>query len=346
MTRWLLVMCFISTNAVAQLALSDDLRLSGFGTFSAAKSDSVTPVIDKRDLTDTWCFDCDSTLGLQLDWRISDHFRSAIQILKRPQDHFSSPELERAFIEYSNQTITIKAGRLRTPLFIISEYYYVSNAYPWLRLPNEVYTSFRGLTHYEGLVVDWSYESVEQGQFVLSPFYAITNEEEIEQYGQTFDIKLNNTLGIAANWLYEDHQLHAAFVHIDAKQYFNQFLIQELNLDVFSLGASYTLGRWHLQSEWLLTNDLHANWYASIDYTWQRFTPYFTYGQSRRNIDTQSYLLGTSYTLSPNVNLYAEWQHISGQDAMLSGQFTLPQNPLKPFDTDVNVISLGLSFTF
>ncbi len=346
MSRWFILLLFLSAKAAAQFTLSDDLRVSGFGTFTAAKSDSITPVIDQRDLTNQWCYDCDSTLGVQFDWHISDHLRSALQILKRPQDHYSSPQLERAFIEYFNHGITLKAGRLRTPIFIISEYYYVSSAYPWLRLPNEVYNSFRGLTHYDGVVLDWSYESRSWGQWIVSPFYSIEREEKIEQYGQSFDISIKDSLGFSTNWFYEDHQLHLAYVHNDATQKLNNLFIKELKLDMVSLGFSSTFGQWHLQSELLLATHLYANWYASIDYTWQKFTPYITYGQSRRRIDSHSYLLGTTYALTSDINLYAEWQRIYGQNEMMSGQFTRLQDPSEPFDTQVNLVSFGISFTF
>ncbi len=346
MIRWLMLLCFISASSAAQIPLSESLSFSGFGTLTAAKSDSVTPVKDRREITDQWCYDCDTTLGLQLDWQMAESVRSVVQLLKRPQDHFSSPEFERVALEYVHNDVKINVGRLRTPLFIMSEYYYVASAYPWLRLPFDVYGNTLGVTHYEGLVLDWSQESTQLGQLIISPFYALPRTESVEQYGQSFDIDLSDMVGVAGNWHYEDHQIHAAYLHINVEQKYSAQFTQKLNLDIFSLGISYVFNQWHFQSELLLTPNYHANWYASLDYTWNKLTPYLTYGQRRRSIDTQSYVLGTTYALTNNINLYAEWEHIYGQPARISGQFTLPQDPAQGFDTQVNVVSLGLSFTF
>ncbi len=344
MIKYLIAISLFPNVVFANVA--EDLRISGFGSATTARSDSTTPVGQNRDLVDEWCFDCDTTLGIQLEWQISPGLRSAVQVIKRPQDHFSDPKLERAFVEYLTNNFKFKLGRLRTPLFIMSEYYYVSGAYPWLHLPNEVYDSSLGVTHYEGIGIDWSYETQRFGQFVLSPYYSRPVEEKIDQFGQRFHIRLTDGFGLAGNWYIEDNQVHAAIVHVDVEQTFANSLRRDLSFNIFSTGFSYTYNNWHLQSELLLTENLHSNWYASADYNWQALTPYVVYGQSRRRRDTESYTLGINYAVAYNISLYAEWQRIEGRPELISGQFTMPQDPSAPFDTDVNVLSFGLSLTF
>ncbi|NOH62458.1 sulfate ABC transporter permease [Vibrio sp. RE88] len=344
--RSLLIVALLSPPALAQIPLSDELSLSGFGTFSAAKSDNNTPVFFGRDITDDWCFDCDSTLGLQLDWRITPELRSVLQVLKRPQDTFSSPTLERAFLEYSVSDHRIKAGRLRSPMFIMSEYYYVSSAYPWLRLPVDVYGGNLGITHFEGASAELNYELLGQFQLSLTPFYALADEEQYELYGRPFTLDIKNYYGLSADIYLEDSQLHLSYTDVEARQIYTGQPDVCFNLHLFSLGISHTIDDWHFQAETLLSNDLHASWYAGMDYRVANWTPYIQYGQTRKTKTSDSYLLGIRYDFTPQFNAVMEWQRIEGQKNVISGQFTLPQDPSETFASKVDLVSVGLSFTF
>ncbi|KFI12748.1 porin [Vibrio coralliilyticus] len=341
-----LIIALASCPVTAQTQLANELNLSGFGTVAAAKSDNNTPVFYARDIADDWCFDCDTTFGLQLDWQISNELRSVLQVLKRPQDTFSSPILERAFIEYSDSGHRYKVGRLRSPMFIMSEYYYVSSAYPWLRLPVDVYGGNLGITHFEGASAEFNFELFEQFQLSLTPFYALDNEENYELYGRSFTLDVKNAYGFSADIYIEDSQLHVSYTDVEARQIFANQPDVCFNLHLVSFGASHTIGDWHLQTEAVLSEDIRANWYAGIDYRIGMFTPYIQYGQSRRTKESNSYLLGVRYDFTPQFNASFEWQQIQGRKNVISGQFTLPQNTSESFASKVDLVSVGLSFTF
>lgn len=333
--------------SLAQIQLGDNIQLSGFGTVSAAKTDNETPILFSRDITDEWCFDCDTTLGFQLNWQITTKLRTAVQVLKRPQDEFSSPELERAYIEYAFDSVRVQAGRLRVPLYIMSEYYYVSSAYPWLRLPSTVYNNNLGITHYEGISADWSFLVNDQIQVSINPYIAIPDKDDFELYGDKFTLDTVYAFGLSAEVYIEETLLHLAFSEIKTEQ---EGLISgndTYELTFVSLGLShYLTDALHLQAETLLESELYANWYVSLDYHLGQLTPYIQYGQARKNRAFESYLVGFRYDLTPQINTSVEWQRFSGRKNIISGEFTEPQNPQQPFASKVDLISIGISFTF
>ncbi|MEF1291548.1 sulfate ABC transporter permease [Vibrio sp. M260118] len=336
----------IPAVAHAQVALSDNLQVSGFGTISAAKSNHHIPILPGRGITDEWCFDCDTTLGVQADWQMSEKLRTTLQVVKRPQDTFSSPELERAQLEYNAGMFRVKVGRLRTPVFMMSEYYYVSSGYPWLRLPPEVYDNGLGLTYYEGVSADFLIEVDNGNQLVISPYLARPREEQLDQYGAPFTVDLSRALGFSTELFYDDNLVRFTYVNIDATQSGLTALSTYYELNIISIGISHYFGPLHFQAETMLADEFSADWYAGFDYQMGQTTPYIQYGQSRRTIDSESYLIGFRYDWTPRINTSVEWQRFFGRENVISGQFTIPQDPTKPFTSKVDLFSIGLSFTF
>jgi len=342
----LIVLAILPFSSYAQYFVSDNIQVSGFGTVSAAKSDNDTPVIANRDVTDEWCFDCDTTLGLQVNWLMDTNLRSTLQVVKRPQDHFSSPELERASIEYSFGDTRVTAGRLRVPLFIMSEYYYVSSAYPWLRLPLEIYTNNLGITYYDGVTADMSFLLGDDLQLSVSPFYSIPREVDYLYYGETLSLDISRAIGVSSELYYGDNLVRFAYVNVDAALQGELPGLPVYKMNIFSLGLSHYFGPLHFQAETMLTNDISANWYAGFDYNFGQITPYIQYGQTRVSTISESYLIGFRYDWTPQLNTSVEWQRFAGEENVISGQFTQPQDPTKPLTSKVDVISIGLSFTF
>ena len=100
----------IPVQALATIELTEDLRLSGFGSTSITKSDNKTPLFTNRRITDETCYDCDTIFGLQLDYDFLESFTTSVQVVKRPQDDFSSPELEWAYVGYETESFDFKVG--------------------------------------------------------------------------------------------------------------------------------------------------------------------------------------------------------------------------------------------
>lgn len=324
----------------------DSAQISGFGTVSAAKSDSAIPVLLHREITDDWCFDCDNTLGLQLDWLATSQLRTVVQVVKRPQDTFSSPELERALIEYSVNDHHLRVGRLRAPLFLMSQYYYVTSAYPWLRLPPEIYGNNLGLTHHDGIAADLVLYTKNDIHIELSPYYSLPVERNFELYGKNYQLDTSRVLGIATDVFYGDNQFHVSYLNTKASQIGGALGTTEYQVDLIALGISHYFGQLHFQGEAMFAEHISSNWYAGFDYRLNQITPYIRYGQARRSKVSDSYLVGFRYDWTPSINTSMEWQRIEGSKNVINGQFTEAQNPANSIDSKVSIVSIGVSFTF
>ncbi|WP_239424270.1 hypothetical protein [Vibrio galatheae] len=228
----------------------------------------------------------------------------------------------------------------------MSEYYYVSSAYPWLRLPTEVYDNALGLTYFEGISADFLHEFKNGHQVVFSPYVATPRKKGFTQYATPFEVELSRALGLSVEIVYEDNLLHLAYINLDATWRGPSSTQEFDNLNLFSLGISQYYHSLHIQAETMLSDNISSDWYLSVEYQLGRITPYTRYGQTRLTKDTESYLIGFRYDWTPSINTSVEWQRFLGRENVISGQFTQLQDPSKPFSTKVDLFSIGLSFTF
>lgn len=345
-TSLLLGLLLLSPSALGQITFGEQFRLSGFGTLSATRTDSETPVFVHRQIDNNWCFNCDTTLGLQLDWMINNRWRASAQAVKRPQDHLSDPELEWAYLESVWGAYSVKAGRLRLPIFMMSEYNYVSVAYPWIRPAHDVYDSLLGITHYDGASFEWDQTINDGSQLRLSTFMAAPSDNDYRLYDTNYTLAADVALGFTADWYQDENLFRFAYMTSEANLRAFETDVEHYNLDLFAIGFSYSMANYHLFSEFIYDNSLYANWYAGLARQFGAWQPYVQYGQRRKLNHNQSYLLGVRYNIAANIAVNAEWQFIESNKNIVNGHFTRVQNPLSDIDNQVEVFSAAISFTF
>jgi len=155
----------LMTTAIASSAAlagpMDDLRFSGFGTVGAAHSKNRTAdYLGNFDQpngvgrTTTLDYGLDSVLGLQADTKFSDSLTATAQLVSRRitnskgepdadgnlPDGISTPYFEWANIKYKIQPdLSVRAGRVVAPMFMVSESRLVSYAQTAVRMAPEVY---------------------------------------------------------------------------------------------------------------------------------------------------------------------------------------------------------------
>ncbi|PMH44944.1 hypothetical protein BCU68_11570 [Vibrio sp. 10N.286.49.B3] len=357
--KWTLLLSstlLLPISSYGAIQLSDSFSLGGFGHVSATKTDNEVPVFTNRDISDEWCYDCDTTLGLQLDWQMTDHLRSSFQAVKRPQDHFSSPDLEWAYLAYDYKNFTFRAGRLRLPMFLMSEYYYVSYAYPWLRPPQDIYDSLLGVTSFNGVSATWDGWIQDTVGVSITPFATIPNKNEYDVVGVDVTIDSDVGYGLNANFYYDDTYVNftafrttyddARSIEVMPGMVLNLGENKNETLTLFSIGIEQYFGNWRILGETLLSQHNYANWYASVDYSFDKLTPYITYSQQRISRSSRQVLLGLRYDVNQYIAFNIETQYIWADinDAGIAGQFTdrLGANA----ESDVDIVTLGLVFTF
>ncbi|WP_394149778.1 porin [Vibrio maritimus] len=357
-----------STSVTAAIDITDNFSISGFGSTSWTRSDNQTPLLVNRNIRDEDCFDCDTTFGVQLDY-FYEAFKASVQIVKRPQDHWSEPQLEWAYLGYSIGDFEVRAGRLRLPVFLASEYYYVGHAYTAARPNEEVYNSILGVTAYNGASIIWNYSLTDELQLSLTPFVGFKDNNEVDfNPNLTLEFETKNMWGLNAQLIGDNFRVNFAFLDSNFDQtnkirnldvevapgffmtipYLEQPL-KDQNIKLYSLGAEYDFDALKLMAEGQ-KNDLSSSWYASAAYRISQFTPYLVYGETySEGSDNNPYegktgdswTLGLRYDLLYNVSLNAEWQRFNAVNGQ-SGPFI--QSPEQ--DTDANMYTIMVNFVF
>lgn len=82
----------------------------------------------------------DSKFGLQITADVTTDMKVVAQILASAEDNNYSMDVEWAYIDYTaSESTMLRAGRIKQPVFLISDYLEVGYAYPWIRPPAEAY---------------------------------------------------------------------------------------------------------------------------------------------------------------------------------------------------------------
>lgn len=143
------------------------LKINGFITAGAARStvDQEQGDYEWKYLTkisDEWNWKADSAAGIQFTYAIDPKWDATLQLLSRFEDEFRSDSdgvvnTEWAYLTYRpTEAAAVRFGRMRTPLYMFSEYLDVGFAYPWVRPPVETYRV--PFTYYDGISVDYVVE--------------------------------------------------------------------------------------------------------------------------------------------------------------------------------------------
>ncbi|MDH6017850.1 sulfate ABC transporter permease [Vibrio splendidus] len=347
----------MASPAFANIELTDNLSLSGFGSTSWAKSDNETPLMITRGFTDENCYDCDTTFGVQLDY-FYNSFKASVQVVKPPQYDWSDPQLEWAYLGYEFNDFDVSVGRLRLPLFLASEYYYVGQAYMTARPPTEVYNSVLGITAFNGIKVSWTHDVSDEATLVLTPFIGIKDKNDVDFNSTTkLEFETNRMLGANLQLSGDSYRWNLSFLDSN----FDQIVITTIpgvptpfrteqdnqHIQLWSLGAEYEFGQAVLASEGQIS-DFSSSMYASLGYHLGSFTPYVVYGaqfDSNEHLEGNSYLIGVDYDVLPNVSINGEVQYFEARKA--NGAFVEDFNALTGFDDkDAVLYTIMLSFVF
>ena len=128
-------------------AEQNELEVSGFGTLATATADTRTYQFrtDRSQAEfakkDGFAFKPLSLIGVQLDYTLSDNLDFVGQFVYREQDEQNIGSItQMAFLRYDiSPAWQVRAGRLAADIFHFSDTRDVSIAYPWVKVPTEVY---------------------------------------------------------------------------------------------------------------------------------------------------------------------------------------------------------------
>lgn len=349
----------INTSCYATVDLTDNLSLSGFLSTSLTSSDNKTPIMINRGIDDENCFDCDTTAGLQFDY-FNNNFKASAQLVKRPQDDWGHPELEWAYVGYSVDNVELRAGRLRLPLFLASEYYYVGHAYTYARPPEELYNAILGITAYKGISAVWNVELFDEYQLSITPFVGFGDESEIGLSKTVgVDLDIDKMSGINFLLTGDYYRWNISYLNADFDQtikltnaipnvpYLEIYSLGE-KAELFTIGAEYEFDDLLIASEYQ-TYHIRDSWYVSAAYRINKFVPYAIYGENHAKITSttafdgktgSSTSFGLRYDIEFNLSMNIELQkfHSFGGER---GSFVQTPN-----ERDADVYTLMLNYVF
>jgi len=125
--------------AISNPAHTDDekLKVSGFATIALSQSDSKYPYVEG--VTEDYSFKPFSLVGVQFDYTVNEDTAFIAQLTSTAVENWDS-KFEWAFFRYKLMpNVSVRAGRMRTPGFMLSDYVKIGYAYPWISPPSEVY---------------------------------------------------------------------------------------------------------------------------------------------------------------------------------------------------------------
>ncbi|CAH0528680.1 sulfate ABC transporter permease [Vibrio hippocampi] len=343
----------VSLPTWSAIDLTDNLSVSGFGSTSWASSQNETALLVNRNINDDNCFDCDTTFGLQFDYYYNA-FNASLQLVKRPQDHWSEPQVEWAYLSAAYDDFEFRVGRLRLPVFLASEYYYVGHAYTSARPNEEVYNSILGVTAYNGASIIWNHSLSDEMQLSLTPYVGFKDNNDVE-LNKVVSLEFETEFMWGVNALLTGDNYRINFTYLDSTydqkvKVNNQQIASsdDEEISLYSLGAEYEIGQLKLTAEGQY-NDLTKSWYTGAAYRMGKFTPYTQFGQKyARSTSTsiydgktgESWLLGVRYDVMYSVSINAEWQTFSAFGGQ-SGPFVET-----PVDSDADMFTVMVNFVF
>lgn len=158
------------------------LKIDGFASAGLSTSDVDAAYI--LGVNDTKNYQLDAVVGFQPTFQVNDKTKAVLQFVGRGGER-NNLIAEWAYISHAfSPNLTGRAGRLRVPYYVGSEYLEVGFAYPWVRPPVDIYsqlpfTSYYGIdTFYNFNLFGWQ-----------TTFQAFNGIDEFEMSGANYIIE-------------------------------------------------------------------------------------------------------------------------------------------------------------
>jgi hypothetical protein len=305
----LLVMALHAVGARADDPDMPMFSFSGFGTVGVVHSSE-----DQADFTSSffkpngaghtraWSADVDSLIAAQVTATFTPQLSAILQVISEQNyDNTYRPHVEWANIKYQfTPDLSVRAGRIVLPTFLLSDTRKVAYTYPWVRPPLEVY-GLLPISNSDGL--DVSYR-LHRGELV-NTVQANIGKEDIKLAHNGGTAKVTRTWGfsnttesgpltarITYQKFYATVPLFNSFFDV-FRQFGSQgvaiadkYSIDDKPFSIYAVAASYDPGVWFVMSEWGHLDSQtvlgkRTAWYVSGGYRLGKFTPYVTYARAK-----------------------------------------------------------------
>ena len=258
---------------------NDRINFSGFGNIAAVHSNSDTyrfrTDISKNNdnFLDSFDFNAISSIGLQTDILLHSNFDFVGQLIYQGQEDVTfNNSLSLAFLRYKpTPNLELRVGRTLLDLYLLTEFRDINFAYPWAKIPTEVY----GLLPYRSLDgIDATYFSAFEALDLRFKFFFGESTSLIALDNEQKELAIDNTMGISIelsqlNWTFSLKHTQAKTKHDiptmtqiigglnqipeqiwpDKSQFISDFSLVNKKLYFSSCGLKYSFGSVDLISE-------------------------------------------------------------------------------------------------
>jgi len=301
-----------STFGVAMLASASAhaIQFDGFFTVGASIHDDDTNAgnpagenvyigsLGDRGITEDLTFETDTRFGLQISSDVSENMSVVAQLLGRGTNSNFDAIVEWAYVDYEfADWVSIRAGKIKQPVYLVNDYVEVGYAYPWIRPPVEVYYLNNPLNTVNGAELLLSFP-VGPGTLSFQPYIG-SNRDDIPNTGGVGYFEAENIYGIDVKYAGRGFTVHASNFQCEVKTFGNLANVPtgfgfdvdvDLNgtgdCDVTAAGLNLDIANVVVYAEWqerTTTETLSRPfgdqdaWYATLGYRIGKWLPHITY---------------------------------------------------------------------
>jgi len=231
------------STAVLAVELTPDLQLHGYATagFGRLSNNQGYTYPDPSGteastLQSNVTGEYDSVAGIQLNYHVNDQVDLATQAYMLFQNSKSTDYVFRvnwAYLDYQlNDEWTLRGGRFAFATYLYSDNLHVGEAYPWVRLPPEIYAELGGLYSENGLAVMYRH-AFDDWILRIQPSFGA---EKLRGY------QVNNIKQLTASLSNENLTLHAGsgLASIDIDRSLSDSITSGLDDALLGFGSTQT----------------------------------------------------------------------------------------------------------
>ncbi len=300
--RGIIAIIILVTSAISNSYANDlDVQFSGFASLTLSYTDDADIGFASNYLNENdtgFSATRDSILGGQANITLAKNWDSVLQVVLQDHAHKELNNfIELAFARYRpSRHWAIRAGRLNSDLYLLSEYPNVGYAYLWVRPPHEYYSFASTAGHYDGVDVEYS-NALDQGFLRLKLAWG-SSTAKLKVNSQDFFIDFDNLATFSATYSLDAWTMRFSLSKTDlgdyklamldeflglldavpqniwpqAKALSNKFNTEGHTIEYAAFGLTYDNDNWLIQSEigisesdWLVAPSV-LNTYISIGY--------------------------------------------------------------------------------
>ncbi|CED57049.1 putative exported protein [Aliivibrio wodanis] len=184
---------------------ADNVKISGFGSVGVGKANNGAGYAHYTD--ERYDTNIDSILGLQFEFKVNDQAKVVTQISASGRYDWEV-DVDSAYISYDFDGFTARAGKMKAPLFMFSDYVDVGYAYPMIRPSQEMYENII-LSSYTGADILIPFD-IGESTLLLQPFGGNSEiKERDSSFGHT---KLDMFFGLTAHLYYDDWTFRTSYI--------------------------------------------------------------------------------------------------------------------------------------